>query len=92
MTTATAIKLEDELKERVRSLASVKNRTPHFIMREAIRKYVEAEESAQKLNAECDQILKEFNETGMHITGEEFTDWLDSIGTPNEKAAPECHK
>ena len=44
MTSATSIKLDDELKGRVRHLAEARRRTAHWIMREAIAQYVEREE------------------------------------------------
>ena len=31
-------------------------------------------------------------ETGLHLTGDEVHAWLDTWGTANESAAPECHK
>jgi predicted transcriptional regulator len=42
---ATSIKLDDELKSRVQQLASLRRRLPHWVMREAIRQYVEREET-----------------------------------------------
>jgi predicted transcriptional regulator len=42
---ATSIKLDDELKSRVQQLANLRRRSPHWVMREAIRQYVEHEEA-----------------------------------------------
>jgi predicted DNA-binding protein len=41
---ATTIKLDDELKDRVHRLAGLRDRSAHWIMREAITQYVEREE------------------------------------------------
>ncbi|MHB9101478.1 MAG: CopG family ribbon-helix-helix protein, partial [Sulfuricella sp.] len=45
MTTTTtrpvAIKIDIDIKERVKRLADARHRTPHWMMREAIRQYVE---------------------------------------------------
>ena len=34
----------------------------------------------------------EYQETGLHVTGDEVIAWLDTWGEENEKAAPICHK
>lgn len=31
-------------------------------------------------------------ETGLHLTGDEVHAWLNTWGTANESAVPECHK
>jgi predicted transcriptional regulator len=33
-----------------------------------------------------------YQETGQHLTGEEVRTWLNTWGTEDEKAVPECHK
>jgi len=43
-TANVTVKLEASDRERIKSLAAVKKRTAHYIMREAIQKYLEAEE------------------------------------------------
>ena len=39
-----AVKIAPEMKERMKRLAEAKQRTPHWMMREAIRQYIEREE------------------------------------------------
>lgn len=41
---ATSLKIDDELKTRVQHLASVRDRSPHWIMREAIKQYAGSRE------------------------------------------------
>lgn len=43
---AVSLQISDELKARVKAVAKDKNRTPHWIMCEAIRQYVESYETA----------------------------------------------
>ena len=33
----------------------------------------------------------EYQETGLHLTGEEVVHWLDSWGTAGESECPPCH-
>lgn len=92
MTSATSIKLDDDMKGRIRHLAEVRQRTSHWIMREAISQYVEREEKREGLRRDTMQAWEEFQEAGLHATAEEVDQWLENWGTDNELPAPECHK
>ncbi|MGK2911039.1 MAG: CopG family ribbon-helix-helix protein [Sphingobium sp.] len=92
MATATSIKLDDELKGRVRHLAATRRRTSHWIMREAIAQYVDREEKREVLRQDTLEAWDEFQATGLHATADEVDKWLASWGTDNELSAPECHK
>ena len=35
---------------------------------------------------------QEYQDTGLHVTGDEVITWLDTWGKENEQAAPVCHK
>lgn len=63
-------------------------------MREAIRQYVEREEKRETFRQDAINAWQEYQETGLHVTGNEVIAWLDTWGEENEKAAPApvCHK
>ncbi|MDB5711180.1 MAG: Transcriptional regulator, CopG family [Sphingomonas bacterium] len=88
---ATSIKIDDELKGRVQHLANARDRSAHWIMREAIKQYVDREEARENFHQEALLSWKEYQETGLHVTGEELIAWLESWGTDKETAFPECH-
>ena len=88
---ATSLKIDDALKNRVQRLASQRRRSAHWIMREAIEQYVEREEARESFRQEALAAWSSYQETGRHLTGGEVRDWLNSWGTDEEKAAPECH-
>jgi predicted transcriptional regulator len=92
MASATSIKLDDDMKGRVRHLAQARRRTSHWIMREAITQYVEREEKREALRRDTLEAWEEFRETGLHATAEEVDRWLARWGTEDEPAAPECHE
>lgn len=92
MASATSVKLDDDMKGRVRHLAEARKRTSHWIIREAIAQYVEREEKRESLRLDTLKAWEEFQETGLHATPEEVDQWLESWGTDKELAAPECHK
>ena len=43
-----AIKIDEDIKARVKRLAEARHRTAHWLMREAITQYVEREENAKR--------------------------------------------
>lgn len=88
---ATSIKIDDELKGRIQHLAGLRQRSPHWIMREAIAQYVEREEARESFKQEAMASWTAYQETGRHLTGQEVRSWLNSWGTDGETAQPECH-
>ncbi len=88
---AASVKLNEDLKKRVQHLADVKQRSAHWIMREAIRDYVEREEARENFKQEALASWKAYQETGQHLTGQEVSNWLNTWGTNKETDAPQCH-
>ncbi|MEG3144792.1 CopG family ribbon-helix-helix protein [Sphingomonas sp. RT2P30] len=88
---ATSIKIDDELKSRIKHLATARDRTAHWIMREAIKQYVDREESKESFRDEALLAWREYSDAGQHVTGEEVIAWLERAGTAEETAFPECH-
>ena len=89
---ATSIKLDPTMLDRIQKLADLSRRTPHWIMREAIKIYVAREEARESFKAEAEASWVAFQETGLHLTLEETSAWLAGWGEPDETAAPECHE
>ena len=40
---------------------------------------------------EAMESLQHYQETGLHVTGDEVFAWLESVGTEHELDPPECH-
>ena len=89
---ATSVKLDEDLKDRVQQLAKIQHRSSHWIMREAIRDYVERQEALESFKQEALASWSQYRETGQHLTGQEARDWLDTWGTDKETESPECHE
>lgn len=92
-TTATrpiAIKIDQDTRDRVKRLAEARHRTSHWVMREAINQYVEREEKREAFRQDAINAWNEYQETGLHVNGDEVIEWLDTWGEENEKAAPVC--
>jgi len=89
---ATSVKLDSELKSRLDRLAGARRRSPHWMMREAIRQFVEREEARESFKQEALKSWREYRETGRHLTLEETAAWLDTWGTEDETDAPPIHE
>lgn len=89
---ATSIKIDDELKERVQHLADLRQRSAHWIMREAIASYVSREEARESFKQEALDSWTAYQETGRHVTGCEVRTWLSSWGNEAETEVPPCHE
>lgn len=89
---AVPLKIDDTLKKRVQRLAGQHHRSAHWIMLEAIEQYVEREEARESFKQEALASWTAYQETGLHLTGQGTRTWLDTWGTGDETAAPECHE
>ena len=61
-----AIKLDPEIKERLKRLAGARHRTSHWLMREAIVQFVVREEKREALRQDSTNARNECHATGWH--------------------------
>lgn len=87
----TSLKLDPEMKERIRRLAEGRRRSAHWVMREAIAQYVEREEEREALNRDTISAWEEYQATGLHLTGDEVDAWLARLEAGEDVPPPECH-
>jgi len=87
-----AIKIDADIKARMKRLAEARHRTSHWLMREAITQYVEREEKREAFRQDTLKAWEEYRTTGLHATADEVDAWLTNWGTDDERPAPECHK
>ena len=87
-----SVKLDSGTRARVEQLAQSRNRTAHWMMREAISQYVDREEKREAFKQDTLNAWAEYKETGLHATSDEVETWLNSWGTDNELPAPVCRK
>ena len=87
-----AVKIEVEMRDRMKRLAARRQRTPHWLARDAIRQYVEREEARDAFLRGSLQAWQEYRETGLHVSSEEVLAWLATWGTESETASPACHE
>ena len=91
MSESTSIKLQDGLKERIRTIAEREQRTANKLMNEAISQYVDRKERRAAYVAEVDERYREMRETGLRITQEEADKWLDALLRGENPPLPKPH-
>lgn len=86
-----AIKIDDDIKARVKRLAEARHRTAHWVMREAITQYVNREEKRESFRQDTIKAWEDFRLTGLHVSGEEADAWLAELEQGQDREPPECH-
>ncbi len=88
---ASSVKLDDELKNRIQHLADARHRSSHWIMRKAIRDYVEREEKRESFKQDAMRAWEAYQEDGLHLTLEEADNWLEKLEAGKDVELPKCH-
>lgn len=86
-----AIKIDADIKQRVKRLADARQRTPHWLMREAIRQYVEREERREAYRQDAIDAWNDYRATGRHLTAKQADAWLARLEAGQVVEPPECH-
>jgi predicted transcriptional regulator len=86
-----AVKLDQDTRDRLKRLADAKDRSTHWMLREAVAQFVEREEKREAFRQAGLQAWQEYQATGKHVTHDEADAWLAKLEAGEEAAAPECH-
>jgi predicted transcriptional regulator len=87
----TSLKLDAETKARVLKLATVRRRSSHWLMREAIEQYVEREERREEFRRDALAAWADYQATGQHVTAEEADSWLARLEAGEDVEPPSSH-
>lgn len=86
-----AIKISEDIKARVKRLAEARQRTSHWLMREAIAQYVDREEKRESFRQDTLKAWESYRATGLHVTAKEADAWLAKLEEGHDIDPPECH-
>jgi predicted transcriptional regulator len=87
-----AIKIDEDTKARVKRLADSRQRSPHWLMREAIMQYVDREEKREAFRQDAFQAWEAFRATGQHVTADQADAWLAQLEQGNDVDPPACRR
>ncbi len=88
MTTNKAVKLDEATYNRLKNLGESRQRTPHWLMKEAIKQFIEREEEVDNIKKDTLKRIENFEKTGKFIPYEIVDAWLATWGTDNEAPCP----
>jgi predicted transcriptional regulator len=85
-----SLKLDAALKARLDAVAAFRDRTPHWVMHEAIESYVEREERQAALRQEAQAIHEHYAQTGLHVSEARADAWLAQLEAGTDVDPPKC--
>ncbi len=88
MSTTQAIKLDDEMNNRLKALALQRDRSAHWLMREALQRYLAEEERYEREKAEDLAEYEDYLLTGKAVDNETVTSWLNELASGKKSAWP----
>ena len=84
-----SVKLTDTLRQRLLALSESRERSVHWLMKQAIEAYVENEERSDTLRQETLARWEEV-EAGKTVDNDRVVEWLETWGGDTQKARPRC--
>lgn len=88
----TAIKLGSRTRARLKALSRLKQRSQHWLMKEAIDRYLDQEENAERLKHETLERWERYEATGEHISNAAMRAWLESWAAEQDRECPRAGK
>jgi predicted transcriptional regulator len=79
MSTTQGIKLDDETLIRLKALAEKKSRSSHWLMRAAIKKYLDREEQYEQEKTQDMGRWDQYVITGKAVNGDKVEQWLTNL-------------
>ena len=87
-TTTIGIKVDEETRRRLKELATAKNRTAHWLVKEAVSEYLAREEVVEKERVEDQRRWDHFVMTGEAVEHDRVRDWLQSLADGKDEECP----
>lgn len=82
------VKLEPNVRKRLKTLSQIKDRSTHWMMKAAIEEYLDREEQRERERQEDRERWERYVAGGKTIAREDVSIWLDSIGSEQELKCP----
>ena len=88
MSTTLGVKVEDDLRERLKILADQKDRSTHWLIKKAIEEYLGREEAFERERLEDLQRWERYQVTDEAVPNDQATAWLDQLAQGDRKPWP----
>jgi predicted transcriptional regulator len=87
----TKIRIDQHTKQRLKRVAARRDRSPHSIITEAIRQFLEREEKREAFYQDGLKAWQAYCTSGLHVTAEEAEAWLAQLESGQDEVVPPCH-
>jgi predicted transcriptional regulator len=91
MPDTTTLELDPEIRARLERLAEARQRSTAGLLLDAIRQYVDREERRERFDRDALAALREYEETGLHVTQEEMEEWFARLEAGEDLEPPQPH-
>ena len=86
-----AVKLDQDTRDRLKRLAEARDRSTHWMLREAVAQFVDREEKHEAYRQAGLRAWEEYQATGQHVTYDEADAWLARLEEGDAADVPACH-
>ena len=86
-TTTVGVKLDDDTRARLKELGHAKQRSTHWMVKEAVARYLAVEERYEREKAEDLARWERYVETGHAVPHETASAWLDELAAEADRRA-----
>ena len=86
--TTIGVKIDARTRERLQELAEARERTPHWLVKEAIAEYLTREERVEQERREDDQRWERYVLTGEAVEHEQVRSWLEQLAQGEDGECP----
>lgn len=73
------VRLSEDMIKRLKVIGAKKDRSPHYLVKEAVEEFVHKEEFAQRELAIVRERVEHYERTGEHYTHEEMKAWAKQL-------------
>ena len=85
-----AVKLDRDLSDRLKRLAEARQRTSHWLMKQAVLEYVDREEKRESFRQEALKAWSAYQADGLYVAFEEADAWLARLEGGDDAPLPLC--
>ncbi len=88
MTETLGIKVDETLKQRLKALGEMRDRSPHWLAKAALERYLDEEEEYERQKREDMERWQEYKLTGKYISHERMMAWLSDLADGKDSPYP----
>jgi predicted transcriptional regulator len=89
MSESMGVKLDENTRQRLKALGELRHRSPHWLMKEAIERYLEREEAYEREKQEDMERWERYQLTGEAISQERAIAWLEGLVRGKDEQCPQ---